>query len=107
VALRATAGTVLYLAVIALLSLGVATAVRDAAMAIEIVLACSTSSFRTGRSVRRYLGYTCNGRPANSTARMTSSNFLATLACCRGASRPAAIVRGASRNPAFISDRTC
>jgi ABC-2 type transport system permease protein len=38
VALRATAGTVLYLALIALLSLGVATAVRDAATAIGIVL---------------------------------------------------------------------
>ena len=36
--LRATAGTVLYLALIALLSLGVATAVRDAATAIGIVL---------------------------------------------------------------------
>jgi ABC-2 type transport system permease protein len=38
VALRATAGTVLYLALIALLSLGVATAVRDAATAIGTVL---------------------------------------------------------------------
>jgi ABC-2 type transport system permease protein len=38
VALRATAGTVLYLALIALLSLGIATAVRDAATAIGIVL---------------------------------------------------------------------
>jgi ABC-2 type transport system permease protein len=36
--LRATAGTVLYLALIALLSLGVATAVRDAATAIGTVL---------------------------------------------------------------------
>jgi ABC-2 type transport system permease protein len=36
--LRAAAGTVLYLALIALLSLGVATAVRDAATAIGIVL---------------------------------------------------------------------
>jgi ABC-2 type transport system permease protein len=36
--LRATAGTVLYLALIALLSLGVATAVREAATAIGIVL---------------------------------------------------------------------
>jgi ABC-2 type transport system permease protein len=38
VALRAAAGTVLYLALIALLSLGIATAVRDAATAIGIVL---------------------------------------------------------------------
>jgi len=38
VALRATVGTVLYLVLIALLSLGVATAVRDAATAIAIVL---------------------------------------------------------------------
>jgi ABC-2 type transport system permease protein len=38
VALRATVGTVLYLALIALLSLGIATAVRDAATAIGIVL---------------------------------------------------------------------
>jgi ABC-2 type transport system permease protein len=38
VALRATSGTVLYLALVALLSLGVATAVRDAATAIGIVL---------------------------------------------------------------------
>jgi len=37
-ALRATAGTVLYLALIALLSLGIATAVRDAAAAIGAVL---------------------------------------------------------------------
>jgi len=37
--LRATAGTVLYLALIALLSLGVATCVRDAAAGIGIVLA--------------------------------------------------------------------
>jgi ABC-2 type transport system permease protein len=37
-ALRATAGTVLYLALIALLSLGIATAVRDAATAIGTVL---------------------------------------------------------------------
>jgi len=36
--LRATAGTVLYLALIALLSLGIATAVRDAATAIGTVL---------------------------------------------------------------------
>jgi ABC-2 type transport system permease protein len=36
--LRATAGTVLYLGLIALLSLGVATAVRDAAAAIGVVL---------------------------------------------------------------------
>jgi len=36
--LRATAGTVLYLGLIALLSLGIATAVRDAAVAIGIVL---------------------------------------------------------------------
>jgi ABC-2 type transport system permease protein len=36
--LRATAGSVLYLALVALLSLGVATAVRDAAAAIGIVL---------------------------------------------------------------------
>jgi len=36
--LRAAAGTVLYLALIALLSLGVATAVRDAAVAIGLVL---------------------------------------------------------------------
>jgi ABC-2 type transport system permease protein len=36
--LRATAGTVLYLALIALLSLGIATAVRDAATAIGAVL---------------------------------------------------------------------
>jgi hypothetical protein len=36
--LRATAGTVLYLALIALLSLGVATAVREAAAAIGSVL---------------------------------------------------------------------
>lgn len=38
VALRATVGTVLYLALIALLSLGIAAAVRDAATAIGIVL---------------------------------------------------------------------
>jgi ABC-2 type transport system permease protein len=38
VALRATAGTVLYLALIALLSLGIATAARDAATAIGMVL---------------------------------------------------------------------
>jgi len=38
VVLRATAGTVLYLALIALLSLGIATAVRDAATAIATVL---------------------------------------------------------------------
>jgi ABC-2 type transport system permease protein len=37
--LRAAAGSVLYLALIALLSLGVATAVRDAAVAIGVVLA--------------------------------------------------------------------
>jgi ABC-2 type transport system permease protein len=37
--LRAAAGTVLYLALIALLSLGVATAVRDSAVAIGVVLA--------------------------------------------------------------------
>jgi len=36
--LRAAAGTVLYLALIALLSLGIATAVRDAAVAIGVVL---------------------------------------------------------------------
>jgi ABC-2 type transport system permease protein len=36
--LRATAGSVLYLALVALLSLGVATAVRDAATAIGVVL---------------------------------------------------------------------
>jgi ABC-2 type transport system permease protein len=36
--LRAATGTVLYLALIALLSLGVATAVRDAAVAIGVVL---------------------------------------------------------------------
>jgi hypothetical protein len=32
------------------------------------------------RSVRKYLGYTCNGRPTNSTARMRSTNVLATPA---------------------------
>jgi len=37
--LRAAAGSVLYLALIALLSLGIATAVRDSAVAIGIVLA--------------------------------------------------------------------
>ena len=36
--LRASAGTVLYLALIALLSLGVAAAVRDSAAAIAVVL---------------------------------------------------------------------
>ena len=36
--LRATAGSVLYLALIALLALGIATAVRDSAVAIGIVL---------------------------------------------------------------------
>jgi ABC-2 type transport system permease protein len=36
--LRAAAGTVLYLALIALLSLGVATAVRDAAVAVGVIL---------------------------------------------------------------------
>ena len=36
--LRAAAGSVLYLALIALLSLGVATAVRDSAVAIGVVL---------------------------------------------------------------------
>ena len=47
VALRATAGTVLYLALIALLSLGVATAVRDAATAIGIVLPSLSNSLET------------------------------------------------------------
>ena len=42
--LRAAAGTVLYLALIALLSLGVATAVRDSAVAIGSCSACSTCS---------------------------------------------------------------
>jgi ABC-2 type transport system permease protein len=58
--LRAVGGTVLYLALIALLSLGIATAVRDSAVAVGIVLALLfvfpiVTHFVSNTTVQRHL----------------------------------------------------
>ncbi|WP_202919268.1 ABC transporter permease subunit [Saccharothrix deserti] len=60
--LRATVGSILYLALIALLSLGVATIVRDPATSIGVVLGCFTSSPSSPRRSAIRTGSACSSR---------------------------------------------